>query len=40
LDYPEKGDSKFLQYPHTNVHSTISKKLELFFSSAVGLSNL
>ena len=27
MDYPDKGGSKFLWYPHITLHSTISKKV-------------
>jgi len=38
--YPHKGGSKFLWYPHTNLHSTISKKVKIFISKAVGIPSL
>jgi hypothetical protein len=42
MDYPDKGGSKFLRYPHTTlrVHRTISKKVKIFISKAVGISRL
>ena len=40
MDYPAKGGSTFLLYPHTTLHSTISKKVKIFISHAVGISSL
>ena len=28
MDYPHKGGSKFLWYPHNTLHCTISKKVK------------
>jgi wyosine [tRNA(Phe)-imidazoG37] synthetase (radical SAM superfamily) len=40
VDCPDKGSSTFLWYPHTTLHSTISKKVKIFISKAVGISSL
>jgi hypothetical protein len=40
MDYPDKGGSTFLWFPHTTLHSTLSKKVKIFISHAAAISSL